>query len=275
MTLLLDESSEVSMLSTNSLKQDLQHTNQYISSLALSALANGSPREVCRALLPEVESLLSCSNPFIRKKAAVAAAKCVRRLGDEAVSCFASTLPVLATDRSHGVLLGACALLFAVLETQPDRRVECRQQLLQPLAKALRTCSSASHPQSAEYDIAGIVDPLLQSRLLRAVALLAEVRCKPREPPIPEWAGGAPFADSHTACKIQRVAAALFHRGAFGIYTVAAATANSTAAAPAGVVSPLPTHGNVIAFASASRWQEVLFVVWVISGGCNSDCSRD
>ncbi|CDJ68618.1 gamma-adaptin, putative [Eimeria necatrix] len=174
LTLLLDESSEVSMLSTNSLKQDLQHTNQYISSLALSALANGSPREVCRALLPEVESLLSCSNPFIRKKAAVAAAKCVRRLGDEAVSCFASTLPVLATDRSHGVLLGACALLFAVLETQPDRRVECRQQLLQPLAKALRTCSSASHPQSAEYDIAGIVDPLLQSRLLRAVALLAE-----------------------------------------------------------------------------------------------------
>lgn len=254
LTLLLDESSEVSMLSTNSLKQDLQHTNQYISSLALSALANGSPREVCRALLPEVESLLSCSNPFIRKKAAVAAAKCVRRLGDEAVSCFASTLPVLATDRSHGVLLGACALLFAVLETQPDRRVECRQQLLQPLAKALRTCSSASHPQSAEYDIAGIVDPLLQSRLLRAVALLAEVRYKPRQPPVPECAAGAPFADPRTACKTRRTAATLFYGGVFGIYTAAAAAANSTAAAPtAVVVSPFPVLGNVIAFASVSQ----------------------
>ena len=163
------------MLATNSLKQDLQHTNQYISSLALSALANGASPEVCRSLLPEVEQLLSCSNPFIRKKAALAAARCVRRLGEEAASRFVTALPLLAGDRSHGVLLGACALLFALLDTQPNLRAECRQQLLLPLSKALRSCSSASYPQSAEYDIAGIVDPLLQSRLLRAVARLAEV----------------------------------------------------------------------------------------------------
>lgn len=179
LTLLLDESSEVSMLATNSLKQDLQHTNQYISSLALSALANGASAEVCRSLLPEVEQLLGCSNPFIRKKAALAAAKCVRRLGAEVAPRFVPCLPLLASDRSHGVLLGACALLFSVLETNPDLRAECRQQLLQPLAKALKTCSSASYTQSAEYDIAGIVDPLLQSRLLRAVASLAEVNTKP------------------------------------------------------------------------------------------------
>ncbi|KAL8431574.1 hypothetical protein Efla_000620 [Eimeria flavescens] len=174
LTLLLDESSEVSMLATNSLKQDLQHTNQYVSSLALSALANGAAAEVCRALLPEVEQLLACSNPFIRKKAALAASKCVRRLGSDLAPRFLSALPLLASDRSHGVLLGACALLFAVLEAQPELREECRQQLLQPLTKALRACSSASYSQSAEYDIAGIVDPLLQSRLLRAVASLAE-----------------------------------------------------------------------------------------------------
>lgn len=174
LTLLLDESSEVSMLATNSLKQDLQHTNQYISSLALSALANGASAEVCRSLLPEVEQLLACSNPFIRKKAALAAGKCVRRLGAEIAPRFVSSLPLLVSDRSHGVLLGSCALLFSILEAKPDLRTECRQQLLQPFIKALRTCSSASYAQSAEYDIAGIVDPLLQSRLLRAVASLAE-----------------------------------------------------------------------------------------------------
>lgn len=179
LTLLLDESSEVSMLATNSLKQDLQHTNQYVSSLALSALANGASPEVCRSLLPEVEQLLACSNPFIRKKAALAAGKCVRRLGGDIAPRFVSSLPVLASDRSHGVLLGACALVFSVLEVRPDLRAECRQQLLQPLVKALRACSSASYTQSAEYDIAGIVDPLLQSRLLRAVASLAEVSGKP------------------------------------------------------------------------------------------------
>ncbi|KAL8273294.1 hypothetical protein Esti_002795 [Eimeria stiedai] len=174
LTLLLDESSEVSMLATNSLKQDLQHANQYVSSLALSALANGASAEVCRSLLPEVEQLLACSNPFIRKKAALAAGKCVRRLGGEIAPRFVPALPLLASDRSHGVLLGACALLFAVLEARPDLRAECRQHLLQPFVKALRACSSASYSQSAEYDIAGIVDPLLQSRLLRAVASLAE-----------------------------------------------------------------------------------------------------
>ncbi|KAL8452302.1 hypothetical protein Emag_002421 [Eimeria magna] len=162
------------MLATNSLKQDLQHTNQYVSSLALSALANGASAEVCRSLLPEVEQLLACSNPFIRKKAALAAGKCVRRLGGEIAPRFVPALPMLASDRSHGVLLGACALLFAVLEARPNLRAECRQHLLQPFVKALRACSSASYSQSAEYDIAGIVDPLLQSRLLRAVASLAE-----------------------------------------------------------------------------------------------------
>ncbi|CDJ59151.1 gamma-adaptin, putative [Eimeria maxima] len=175
LTLLLDDSSEVAMLSTNSLKQDLQHTNQYINSLALSALANGCPREVSRALLPEVDALLSCSNPFIRKKAALAAAKALRRLGAEAASLL-HALPALCNDRSHGVLLGACGLLFAMFDTQQQdaAAAPASQQLLQPLAKALRACSSATHPQTAEYDIAGIVDPLLQARLLRAVALLAQ-----------------------------------------------------------------------------------------------------
>ncbi|CDI78433.1 gamma-adaptin, putative [Eimeria acervulina] len=164
------------MLTTNSLKQDLQHTNQYINSLALGALTNGSPIEVVRSLIPEVEGLLRCSNPFIRKKAALAAAASVRRIGAEAAAALLPTLPLLCNDKSHGVLLGACALIFAMYDTQQQHVLQQQQlqQLLPPLAKALRACSSPTHPQTAEYDIAGIVDPLLQARLLRAIALLAQ-----------------------------------------------------------------------------------------------------
>ena len=177
LTLLLDGSSEVAMLTTNSLKQDLQHTNQYINSLALGALTNGSPIEVVRSLIPEVEGLLRCSNPFIRKKAALAAAASVRRIGAEAAAALLPTLPLLCNDKSHGVLLGACALIFAMYDTQQQHVLQQQQlqQLLPPLVKALRACSSPTHQQTAEYDIAGIVDPLLQARLLRAIALLAQV----------------------------------------------------------------------------------------------------
>nr|KAJ0204782.1 hypothetical protein LSAT_V11C500292730 [Lactuca sativa] len=56
--LLLHERQEVLMLVTNSLKQDLNHTNQYIVGLALCALGNICSVEMARDLAPEVERLL-------------------------------------------------------------------------------------------------------------------------------------------------------------------------------------------------------------------------
>ncbi|KAG8480869.1 hypothetical protein CXB51_025487 [Gossypium anomalum] len=66
--LLLDERQEVLMLVTNSLKQDLNHSNQYIIGLALCALGNICSAEMARDLAPEVEGLLQFRDPNIRKK---------------------------------------------------------------------------------------------------------------------------------------------------------------------------------------------------------------
>ncbi|KAG8473460.1 hypothetical protein CXB51_035770 [Gossypium anomalum] len=66
--LLLDERQEVLMLVTNSLKQDLNHSNQYIIGLALCALGNICSAEMARDLAPEVERLLQFRDPNIRKK---------------------------------------------------------------------------------------------------------------------------------------------------------------------------------------------------------------
>eukprot|EP00164_Ancoracysta_twista_P014375 GFYU01023394.1.p1 GENE.GFYU01023394.1~~GFYU01023394.1.p1 ORF type:complete len:164 (+),score=37.06 GFYU01023394.1:87-578(+) len=65
---LLDERQEVLMLVTNSLKNDMNHQNQYIVGLALCALGNISSTDIARDLAPEVEKLLKNSNPYIRKK---------------------------------------------------------------------------------------------------------------------------------------------------------------------------------------------------------------
>ncbi|KAG6708296.1 hypothetical protein I3842_06G074100 [Carya illinoinensis] len=66
--LLLDERQEVLMLVTNSLKQDLNHANQYIVGLALCALGNICSAEMARDLAPEVERLLQFRDPNTRKK---------------------------------------------------------------------------------------------------------------------------------------------------------------------------------------------------------------
>ena len=77
--ILLDERHEVLMLVTNSLKNDLNARNQYTVGLALCALGNICSVEMARDLSPEVERLLSSTNSFIRKKAALCCTRCASR----------------------------------------------------------------------------------------------------------------------------------------------------------------------------------------------------
>eukprot|EP00965_Chrysotila_dentata_P196601 6177684-Pleurochrysis_carterae.AAC.5 len=77
--ILLDERQEVLMLVENSLKNDLQSSNQYISGLACCAIGNISSAEICRDLAPEVEKLMVGSNPFVSKKAALCSIRILRK----------------------------------------------------------------------------------------------------------------------------------------------------------------------------------------------------
>ncbi|CCO31837.1 AP-1 complex subunit gamma-1 AltName: Full=Clathrin assembly protein complex 1 gamma large chain [Rhizoctonia solani AG-1 IB] len=108
--LLLDENQEVLMLVTNSLKNDMNHSNMYAVGLALCTFANIAGEEMSRDLCNEVEKLLGSSNTYIRKKAALCALRIVRRV-PELLDHFIDGAKGLLTDRNHGVLLSGVTLI--------------------------------------------------------------------------------------------------------------------------------------------------------------------
>mmetsp|Transcript_58552 Transcript_58552/g.130822 ORF Transcript_58552/g.130822 Transcript_58552/m.130822 type:complete len:832 (+) Transcript_58552:32-2527(+) len=172
LTQLLDENTEVLMLVTNSIKNDTSSDNQYVTGLALCALGNIGSNEMCRALAREVEQMMTSSNPYLRKKAALCAMRIIRKV-DEIEDKFNGKIGNLLEDRNHGVLLAGCSLLTALLEVNPSYVKEFRRYI-PSLVRALRNMVTSGYSNAAEYDIAGITDPFLQAKILRLLRILGE-----------------------------------------------------------------------------------------------------
>ncbi|RMJ28180.1 AP-1 complex subunit gamma-1 [Aspergillus sp. HF37] len=172
--LLLDENQEVLTLVTNSLKNDLSHSNQYIVGLALCALGNISSIEMSRDLFTEVENLLSTANPYIRRKAAICAMRICRKV-PELQEHFLDKAKILLNDRNHGVLL--CGLTLAVDMCEAEEAEEGQEgviDMFRPLAgglvRALKGLTASGY--APEHDVSGITDPFLQVKVLRLLRVL-------------------------------------------------------------------------------------------------------
>ncbi|KAJ5140303.1 Armadillo-like helical [Penicillium atrosanguineum] len=174
--LLLDENQEVLTLVTNSLGNDLNHSNQYIVGLALCALGNIASIEMSRDLFPQVEALMSTANPYIRRKAAICAMRICRKVPD-LYEHFLEKAKTLLSDRNHGVLL--CGLTFAIdlceaeeeeEEGGPEGVIEMFRPLAGGLVRALKGLTTSGY--APEHDVSGITDPFLQVKILRFLRVL-------------------------------------------------------------------------------------------------------
>ncbi|KAI0821603.1 gamma-adaptin [Irpex lacteus] len=168
--LLLDESQEVLTLVTNSLKNDMNHTNMYAVGLALCTFADIASEEMSRDLANEIEKLLGSSNTYIRKKAALCALRVVKKVPDLS-DHFISKAKNLLADRNHGVLLTAITLVTEMVQVDANCLEEFRNAvpLLVRHLKALVTTG-----YSPEHDVSGITDPFLQVKVLRLLRLLGK-----------------------------------------------------------------------------------------------------
>lgn len=172
--LLLDENQEVLTLVTNSLKNDLNHNNQYIVGLALCTLGNIASVEMARDLFPEVETILSSSNPYIRRKAALCAMRICRKVPD-LQEHFIEKAKLLLNDRNHGVLLSGLTLVISMCELDEEEGgeqgvVETFRPLTGSLVKVLKGLSQSGY--APEHDVTGITDPFLQVKILRLLRVL-------------------------------------------------------------------------------------------------------
>ncbi|XP_044488303.1 AP-1 complex subunit gamma-2-like [Mangifera indica] len=169
--LLLDERQEVLMLVTNSLKQDLNHSNQYIVGLALCALGNICSAEMARDLAPEVERLLQFRDPNIRKKAALCSIRIIKKVPDLAEN-FVNPAAALLKEKHHGVLITGIQLCTDLCKVSKEALEFFRKKCLDSLVRTLREIVNS--PYAPEYDIAGITDPFLHIRLLRLLRVLGQ-----------------------------------------------------------------------------------------------------
>uniref|UniRef100_A0A6Q2ZGM7 AP-1 complex subunit gamma n=1 Tax=Esox lucius TaxID=8010 RepID=A0A6Q2ZGM7_ESOLU len=153
--LLLDERQDVHLLMTNCIKNDLNHSTQYVQGLALCTLGCMGSSEMCRDLAGEVEKLLKTSNSYLRKKAALCAVHVIRKV-PELMEMFLPATKNLLSEKNHGKEAELCGLLYPALVPQ--------------LVRILKNLIMSGY--SPEHDVSGISDPFLQVRILRLLRIL-------------------------------------------------------------------------------------------------------
>lgn len=174
--LLLDENQEVLTLVTNSLKNDLNHSNQYVVGLALCTLGNIASVEMSRDLFPEIENLIATANPYVRRKAALCAMRICRKVPDLQEN-FIDKAANLLSDRNHGVLLCGLTLVTSLceadIEDDDEEEVGIVDKFRPMVPQLVRTLKQlASSGYAPEHDVTGITDPFLQVKILRLLRVL-------------------------------------------------------------------------------------------------------
>ena len=162
LTLLLTEHTEVLTLVTNSLKVDLGNPNQYIQGLSLIAIGNMATQDMARDLSSDVEKLLRGSNSYLKKKAALATIRLIKKEPD-LIEHMSERIVALLKDRAHGVLLTSMQLMLEALDISPSYKDEYAK-LVPSLVRLLRGLISMGF--SPEHDVGGIVDPFVQVKIL-------------------------------------------------------------------------------------------------------------
>lgn len=163
-SLLLDETTDITVLLTHTLEKDLQSKQRYVVSLALALMANIGSTELCRSLAGHVQKVLEIDDSFLRKRAAMAVIRIIKKL-PEFTETYQSHVHRLLNDPSHSVVLSGIGMVIQMLKAMPQlsnnwsKFTPAFVKILRSLIASSRTTDQAS-------------DPFLQVKVLEILSLL-------------------------------------------------------------------------------------------------------
>jgi len=154
-------------LVVQSIKSDLQSTQDPIQCLALCAIANIGGKELAEAVAIDVQRILFSRSifPVVRKKAAL----CLLRLSRISRELFPSEewgkkLTPLLEDKNMGVVLSVVTLILGLAERDPQAYENCTGHLL-----VIMTRLAIQKQVNEDYMYHTVACPWLQVRILRLI----------------------------------------------------------------------------------------------------------
>ena len=162
--LLLDETADITVLLTHTIQKDLQSKHRFVVALALALLANIGSTELCRSLAADVQKVLAIDDPFLRKRAAMAVIRIVKKL-PEFTETFQPHVHLLLNDPSHSVVLSGIGMVVEMLKAQPEL-ASTWAKFTPAFVKILRSLIASSRSSDEASD------PFLQVKVLEILALL-------------------------------------------------------------------------------------------------------
>lgn len=154
----MDESSEILILVTSSIKKDLNDKgNNFVIALGLTAIAEISTNEMCRELYPDVKRLMKSSSAYIKQKAILAAIRTLKNIPD-AIEDFLEIIDLLVYEKSHSVIMATMTLMNEILNID-NSYVKHFRKYVTTLVRTLKNVLNSGY--NPEYEIGGVKDPFL------------------------------------------------------------------------------------------------------------------
>ncbi|KAH0795383.1 Adaptin N terminal region family protein [Histomonas meleagridis] len=167
-SVMLDETSEISVLITQTVLKDLQSNDPQIQSLALAFIANNGSPEMCQTVFTEVLKHIKSVDHSVVKKAALASFRIIQKLPD-LMENFTQCVQPLMKIGIHSITTACLNLMEQLIKIDPSL-ISTFQKYTKPLTKILKQLHESR--QSKEFYVSTFNDPFLQIKIMKILSLL-------------------------------------------------------------------------------------------------------